>query len=96
MKYTFHPEARDELYEAVNFYETREIGPGLEFLEEIYSTILRIIEFPENYPRYSENTRKCLTNRFPFTVIYQIKKNEIFIATFAHQSRSPGYWKERL
>jgi hypothetical protein len=61
--FTFHPEARNELNQAVDYYE---------------------------------NTRKCITNRFPFVVIYQVKKDEIFIAAIANLSRKPGYWKERL
>lgn len=96
MKYTFHPEARYELNQAVDFYEGQKRKLGLEFLEEVYSTIQRIFEFPDAFPRQSRNTRKCITNRFPFVVIYQIKKDEIFIAAIAHLARKPDYWKKRL
>ena len=96
MKYTFHPEAQFELNQAVDFYEGHQAKLGLEFLEEVYSTIHRIIEFPEAWSVHSKNTRKCLTNRFPFAVIYQIKKNEIFIVAIQHLARRPEYWKERL
>ena len=74
MKYTFHPEAIFELNQSVDFYESHQTKLGLEFLEEVYSTIQRIIAFPKACPRYSKNTRRCLTNRFPFALIYQIKK----------------------
>jgi plasmid stabilization system protein ParE len=94
--FTFHPEARDELNQAVDYYENQQQKLGLEFLNETYSTIQRIIEFPKAFSKQSENTRKCITNRFPFIIIYQIKKDEIFIAAIAHLSRKPGYWKERL
>ncbi|MDR3625885.1 MAG: type II toxin-antitoxin system RelE/ParE family toxin [Ignavibacteriaceae bacterium] len=96
MIFTFHPEARNELNQAVDYYENQQQKLGLEFLKETYYTIQRIIEFPEAFSKQSENTRKCITNRFPFVVIYQIKKGEIFIAAIAHLSRKPGYWKERL
>lgn len=43
MKYTFHPKARFELEQAVNFYEEQQAKLGLEFLQEIYSSIQRII-----------------------------------------------------
>ncbi len=95
MKYTFHPEARFELNKAVDFYEDQKLKLGLEFLEEVYSTIQRIIEFPQSFPTLSKNTRKCLTNRFPFAVIYQIKQSEIFIVAITHLARKPGFWKER-
>jgi len=76
--YSFHPEARNELNQAVDYYEEQEAKLGLEFLEEVYSTILRIIEFPKAFPKQSRRTRKCLTNRFPFAVIYRIKQKEIY------------------
>lgn len=95
MKFTFHSEARAELNHSVDFYEARQPKLGLEFLEEIYSTIQLIIEFPKAFPKQSKNTRKCLINRFPFAVIYQIKPDEIFIVAIAHLSRKPGFWKKR-
>ena len=95
MNYIFHPEARYELEQAVEFYESRQTNIGLEFLEEIYSTIYRIIDFPEAFPLISKNARRCLTNRFPFAVIYQIRENEIFILAITHLARKPGFWRER-
>ena len=96
MKLTFHPEARIELELAVDYYEKQQTKIALKFLGEVYSTIKRISEFPKAFPELSTNTRKCLTNRFPFAVIYQVKPNEIFIVGITHLARKPGYWKERL
>jgi plasmid stabilization system protein ParE len=95
VRFTFHPEARFELEQAVEFYESQQTKVGLEFLEEIYSTIHRILDFPNAFPVLSKNTRRCLTNRYPFAVIYQIKSNEIFIVAITHLARKPSYWKER-
>ena len=96
MKFAFHPEARKEINQSFDFYDKQNNKLGTEFLEEVYSTIQRIIEFPKAFPKYSKNTRKCLTNRFPFAVIYQHTKDEIFIVAVAHLLRKPGFWKERL
>jgi len=70
MKYTFHPAAYNELNHSINFYEEKRVNLGLEFLEEVYSTIHRIIEFPRAGSKQSKNTWKCITNRFPFAIIY--------------------------
>ncbi len=96
MIFTFHPAARDELINSVDYYEEQQPKLGLKFLEEIYSSIIRITEFPSSHPVYSKNTRKCITNKFPFAVIYQIRKEEIFIVAVTHLARKPGYWKERF
>ena len=96
MKYSFHPSAIIELQETVNYYEECQSGLGLEFAREIYSTIQRIIHFPEAWSELSRNTRRCLSNRFPYGVIYQITEDEIFIIAIMQQNREPDYWKKRV
>ena len=43
MTYYFHPLAEQELDKAVRYYEECRSGLGLEFAEEVYATIARII-----------------------------------------------------
>ena len=78
MKYSFHPSAKKELFEAIEYYEACSAGLCLEFSKEIFSTIQRIIEFPQAWSKLSKNTRRCLTKRFPFGVIYEVNEDEIF------------------
>jgi hypothetical protein len=47
MRFQFHSAAEDELDLAVEYYERCQSGLGLEFAEEVYATIARIIEYPE-------------------------------------------------
>ena len=96
MKYSFHPEAKNELNEAVNYYEKYQPGLGLKFLKEVYATIQRILEYPLGWTPLSENTRRCLTNRFPYGIIYQILDDEIYIIAVMHLNRKPYYYKERM
>ncbi|NOX36710.1 MAG: type II toxin-antitoxin system RelE/ParE family toxin [Calditrichaeota bacterium] len=96
MKISFHPDAREEFFEAIDYYEECQQGLGLEFAKEIYSTIQRIVHFPEAWAKMSKNTRRCLVNRFPYGVIYQIGKDEINIIAIMQLNRKPGYWKRRI
>jgi hypothetical protein len=73
MKFYFHPDAEAEFYEAVEYYEKFQPGLGLEFAEEVFATITRIIQYPDAWSALSKNTRRCLVSRFPYGVIYQIK-----------------------
>ena len=72
MRFYFHPEAREEFDGAVDFYEQSQAGLGLEFAEEVYATIARIVQYPDAWAVLSENSRRCLVNRFPYGLIYQI------------------------
>jgi hypothetical protein len=96
MKFYFHPDAEAEFDKTVQYYERCQQGLGLEFAEEVYATIARIIQFPDAWMTLSQNSHRCLVNRFPFGVIYQIKTNILRIIAVAHLNRKPDYWKKRL
>ncbi len=97
MKYSFHPQAKEEFFEAIDYYESCSKGLGLEFADEIYFTIQRIIHFPTAWSNFSENTRRCLAKRFPFGIIYQVSKDndEIIIIAVMQVNRKPDYWTRR-
>lgn len=96
MRYAFHPDAQKELLSAIDYYEDCRSDLGLEFAKEVYSTIQRIINFPLAWSGFSKNTKRCLTNRFPFAVVYQIVGEEIIVIAIMQLNRKPGYWKNRI
>ncbi|NCO35040.1 MAG: plasmid stabilization protein [Armatimonadetes bacterium CG2_30_59_28] len=96
MKFYFHPEANDEFDKAVDYYEDRQLGLGLEFAEDVYMAIARIIEYPAAGSPMSQNTRRCLVNRFPYGIIYQVKSQRLRIVAVANLHRRPDYWKHRV
>lgn len=96
MTSSFHPRAEQELGKAVSYYEECSSGLGLEFAEEVYAAIARIIAYPKAWTRLSKHTRRCLVNRFPFGVIFQVKGSELRIIAVANLNRKPGYWKRRV
>ncbi|OFZ55541.1 MAG: plasmid stabilization protein [Bdellovibrionales bacterium RIFOXYB2_FULL_36_6] len=95
MNYSFHPDAEKELNEAVDYYNECQNGLGLEFAKEVYLAIQNILSFPHAWAQLSSNTRRCLTNRFPYGVIYQVTDKEVFIIAVMHLNREPNYWKKR-
>ena len=96
MRYVFHPSAKIELIESIDYYESCQAGLGAAFAKEIFSSIQRIIRFPEAWTRLSGNSRRCLTNRFPFGIIYHVLDEEILIVAVMQLNRKPGYWKDRM
>jgi hypothetical protein len=96
MKYSFHPAAEEELDIAIAYYEECKTGLGYEFAHEVFSTIHRIINFPQAWTRLSENSRRCITNRFPYGVIYQIKHGTINVVAIMRLNQKPFYWQDRI
>lgn len=91
----FHEDAEKEFMAAIEFYENLQPGLGLRFAEEVYSTIDRICEHPYAWSRIDGKTRRCLTNKFPYGILYRIDENMIRIMAVMHLHRKPYYWKGR-
>lgn len=88
--------AQHELYEAVEYYNVESPGLGDQFLVEVLSAFDRIRQFPQAWHPYTENSRRCQTRRFPYTVVYQNLESEILVIAIAHMHRRPKYWRDRL
>ena len=95
MKYSFHPEAEIEFNISIDYYEECQINLGLEFANEVYKTIQRILDFPNAWQPLDNDIRRCLTNRFPFGIIYYQKDDEIIILAVMQLNRKPNYWLSR-
>lgn len=96
MRWLFHPRADSEFDEAVKYYEDCQLGLGLDFAEEVYGAIRRILEYPGAWPELSRNTRRCILNRFPYGVVFQCKAGVLRIIAVANLHRRPGYWEDRI
>ena len=96
MRFRFHPLALEEFNDSINYYEKKSLGLGSEFSDEIYSTINRILIFPKAWPELSQKTRRCITQKFPYGIIYLIQENEIIIVAVMQLNRKSDYWKKRI
>lgn len=92
----FHPQADAELNDAVEYYDLCEFGLGLEFAEEVFSTIERMLVYPSAGVEISQHARRCLVNRFPYGVIYQKKSDGIRVLAIANLHKRPDYWQNRV
>jgi hypothetical protein len=56
MTVQFDDGAEAEFLDAVGFYESREIGLGGSFMNEVLAAVGRIAERPLSWPVYTKNT----------------------------------------
>lgn len=91
----FHPEARAEMRESIDFYEARLEGLGLRFLAAVEETTKRIIAHPEAGAPLASDFRKRIVQGFPFNIIYRVWEDYIYFVAVAHHHRRPGYWRDR-
>ncbi len=88
-------EAEIELWEAVAYYEEKSPGLGLDFETEIERSVETIAEHPEHWPLRADGTRRYLTHRFPYLVIYAYEQDHVWVLAIAHCKRRPADWRSR-
>ncbi len=96
MKINFLEIAQIELDDAIDYYNYEAPGLGDAFLTEVLNALDRIGEFSKAWHPCSKRTRRCQTRRFPYGIIYQIRKQEILIVAVANLHRKPDYWTDRI
>ena len=96
MRVRFLEIAEIELNEAVQYYNYEAHSLGEDFLTEVLKALDRIAKFPDAWHTCSKSTRRCQTRRFPYGIIYQIRKDEILVIAIANLHIKPDYWEDRI
>ncbi len=93
----FHPEARLELLNAIEYYRKRSPELARDFYEKVNEAINELLEFPESSPLiHPIGVRRKVMQRFPYNVLYTADPDVLYIVAIAHQKRRPDYWLQRL
>lgn len=88
--------AEREFAEAVSYYDLQREGLGLEFANEVRRGLNRIVQFPNAWTPLSKRTRRCRLNRFPFALLYQVRKDTLLIVAVQNLRQHPDAWRLRL
>jgi len=99
MKLRVLGEAEAELLDAMRYYEERQSGLGLDLHDRVAETLGNVSEAPDRFPVYEgkrlrRQYRRAVVKRFPYIVVYRVRKGEILVVAVAHTSREPGYWED--
>lgn len=88
--------AQQDIADAVIWFEGRQPGTSVAFLDALD----RAVRFIKTYPLAGEEIepeiRRCLFDRFPYSLIYGIEGATIIVIAVAHTHRDPHYWMERV
>ena len=96
MKIAFLDAAKSEFDDAIDYYDEQRFGLGLEFEEEVEQALERIVHYPEAWSPLSSRVRRCVLNRFPYSVIYEIRSEIIIIVAIQHHHKEPESWRSRV
>ena len=91
----FHPDVYQDIAAALLWYENQSPGLGEFFLVDLEASYKRILAHRHAWPRFSNNTRYCLLERFPYAIVYAADE-KIKVLAVKHNRRSADYLEERL
>jgi toxin ParE1/3/4 len=91
----FHPDISSEIKASYNWYQQQAEGLGDDFINELEAAYQAITEFPQTWPLFEKGFRRFLLARFPFSVLYRLDNDLIYVVAVMHNSRRPGYWLKR-
>jgi len=101
LKVKVSTEAAEELIEAVAWYESEVRGLGEQLIDTFEQAIIRLSE--PNLPLVplvgeaaKLRAKRLILQRFPFSIVTIASSQVITVVAFAHHSRKPGYWHERI
>ena len=92
----FHPAAAQEAESAYDWYVVRNPWAAQGFREELRHAIDAVSENPGTWPRHGVRGRRYVFPRFPFSLVYVVRGDQVEILAVAHSRRRPGYWRLRL
>ena len=93
---TFHPAARGELEETIDYYNGERQGLGTEFREEVQYVLALLTKFPGLEQPVRGSVRRMMLSRFPYHIHYRLLESDnLRILAIAHNHRRPGYWAGR-
>lgn len=96
MKIIFIQQEYDELIDAVEYYEERQIDLGLRMLDEVNQRVEWLLN-NALVPRIRTGGYRIVNLKvFPYYIPYIIYDNSLWIIAIAHNQRNPIYWIKRM
>jgi len=87
--------AKSDLRSAVRWYDERVQGAGDLLVAAIDDAIGKVVEAPLRWPVLEGEYRRHVMKKYPYSIVYRLRADEIFVVAVAHHARQPDYWRRR-
>ena len=89
---------KQDIKEAVLWYNREKVCFGAMFLKEIKKEVNRIVENPLTYEVRYATIRIAFLKKFPYGIHFEYLEieNQVDILAVFHTSRNPENWKDRI
>ena len=91
----FHDEAKAEIAHETIYYNTVSKALAERFVRAVENAVALASEFPAMGTKHKYGTRRYYPKKFPFSVVYMDRGQEVYVLALATFARKPGYWRNR-
>lgn len=95
MRIQFGPEADAELEEATAWYIEHAWDVAERFVAEVERVAALVVERPTMRAEVEPGVRRAQFRGFPYSLVYTVEPDRIFVLAVMHMKRHPDYWKRR-
>ncbi|SRR6056297_1289422 len=91
------PLAKEDIREAVKWYNKRSKGLGKRFTTEVRKKVRFIKQHPDAFNIRYKEIRTAVLDVFPYMIHYSIDKTNkvVVVSAVFHTSQNPEKWKQR-
>ena len=89
------PDAEADIVSALRWYQQIDPNLAFRFTLEAFATLRRIKTFPYQFPVIRGTTRRALLKRFPYSILFSLKNEGLFVIAVVHQRQSETIWMDR-
>jgi plasmid stabilization system protein ParE len=89
-------EAAEEAEHERRWYRQRSESAEVSFLRELDQAFAAVLASPLMWPRHIAETRRYVFPTFPFSLVYFLEDDIVFVVSVAAEHREPGYWRDRM
>lgn len=82
-------QARLDIYNAYEWYEDKLTGLGEEFKEILDASFEMLLISPNGYEKFGRHHRQFPMDKFPYVILYEATKSNLYIDAVFHTSRNP-------
>lgn len=90
-KLEIEEQAREDLQDAISWYETQQEQLGVRLIMEVRKAIQLIVKNPKHYKKVAKEYRQLKIDIFPYIIIYEYINEKVVVYRIFHTSRNPKH-----
>lgn len=87
--------ARKDIAEAQDWYKRESTALTASFRAELDRQMDRLVNRPSLFPFARADVRRAKLRRFPYSLLFRVMPDGIYVIACFHSSRDPGVWQRR-